>query len=223
MRKFYQDRNIVFTPTHRIAINHHAAICKTGQVIAAQFSRGAVTLRRVGVPHSMVHINHHVLRNALLNSKEVIADLCGIQIVDLQADLGGVPSEPKPVEESKSVPVDEQPTPVPSEPVPTEDVGENGKEDEVVVEEASTTTLEHTGPPAEAVEIPNAEPGDAVATPLGEVTEVKKEDEYQEKLDALNAMTNMQLRERLAGFGVKTNSQMTKKQLVGLFINNHLV
>ena len=225
-KKFYKDPNIKITPTHKFAINRFAAVCKTGRVIGSQFSHGGLTIHRAGISHSRIHINHHILRNALINSKEELAEYCGIRIIDLQESVSVVPEIEKPIEqpvEPKEEVILNEPTEEPvsinkelasvlDEPVPTKNVGEVWEKDEKIIE----------GPTNDE---PKTEPeyGEEVDTPIGKVKEVVKKDEYQEKLDALNDKTNLQLREILAGFGVKTNSKMNKKELINLFINNHLV
>ncbi len=206
--EFRRIPNLVLTETKKININQYHATCATGRTLGRGYVHGSITLRRKGIPHSMTHINATILRNALLNSKAVVEKLLGLQIIDIHEVVKEeeIYTEPE-ADHEEEIPA------VPTEPA---------------VEETPVDPTEETPGPEVVKEIKETieEIEDALnteTTPLGDVEVVVKEDEYQEKLDALRLKTNSQLREMLDGFGYKTNAKMNKTELVNIFINNHLV
>ena len=154
----------------------------------------------------MTHINSYVLRNALLNSKELVAEMLGLQIIDLHED---VPKEE--VYHEETVPVDS------GDETPKESSEDTETKETIEVEETPVVQDEVPEPTEE-----NSNQG-TTSSPLGDVEEIVKEDEYQTKLTELRSRTNEQLRAMLDGFGYKSNQSMNKKQLINIFINNHLV
>ena len=155
--EFRRDAHLILTDTKRISMNQYQAVCKTGRTLGRGYAHGSITLHRRGVPSSMTHINSYVLRNALLNSKELVAEMLGLQIIDLHED---VPKEE--VYHEETVPVDSG--------------DETPKESSEDTETKETIEVEETPVVQDEVPEPTEENSNkrTTSSPLGDIEEIDK-------------------------------------------------
>lgn len=86
LNKPNKDPKIFMGTTKSFRVSPMNATCKTGSRIGREYSRGDITIIRKGIPNSMTHMNSHILRSALLNSPDVVAEVLGLQVYDVRVE-----------------------------------------------------------------------------------------------------------------------------------------